>query len=75
MNSPYTWSSDNDYIAGQQKVTGLKVVNDVAEQQAFSGVLTSHEEQIWFLLQVVEKHCRDFPNFLKSTFTSTSADS
>jgi len=61
MNSPDTWSTDNDYIVGQRKVRSLKVVNDAAERgvaliQAFSGVLTNQEEQKQFLLQVVEKH-------------------
>jgi hypothetical protein len=54
------WDSDKDYIVGQQKVKGLKVVKDAAERgasmiQAFSGVLTCQEEQKQFLLQVIEK--------------------
>jgi len=89
MNSPDTWCSDDDYIVGQRKVKSLKVVNDAAERgvaliQQFNGVLTNQEEQKQFLLQVVEKHRRDFPNTNKSTLnkvtaaaveaTSTSAD-
>ena len=78
MNSPDTWSSDNDYIAGQRKLKSLKVVNDAAERgvaliQAFNGVLTNQGEQKQFLLQVVQKHRRDFPNTNKSTFTTVTA--
>lgn len=78
MKSPDTWSTDNDYIVGQQKVRSLKVVNDAAERgvaliQAFNGVLTNQEEQKQFLLQVVEKHRRDFPNTNKSNFTTLTA--
>jgi hypothetical protein len=74
------WDSDKDYIAGQQKVKGLKVVNDAAERgvaliQAFSGVLTCQEEQKQFLLQVIEKHRHDFPNPNKSTLTAAAATS
>jgi len=78
MNSPDTWSNDNDYIVGQRKVRSLKVVNDAAERgvaliQAFSGVLTNQEEQKQFLLQVVKKHCCDFQNCNKSTLTTVTA--
>ena len=78
LTNPDTWESDNDYIAGQQKVRSLKVVNDAAERgvaliQAFNGALTSQEELKQFLLQVVEKHRHDFPNPNKSTFTAVTA--
>jgi hypothetical protein len=78
--SPDKWNSDNNYIAGQQKVRSLKVVKDVAERgvaliQTFNGVLTIQEEQKQFLLQVVEKHRRDFPNANKSTLTATASSS
>lgn len=75
---PDIWDSDDDYIVGQRKVRSLKVVNDAAERgvaliQAFNGVITNQEEQKQFLLQVVEKHRRDFPNPNKSTFTAIAA--
>lgn len=76
--NPDTWATDNNYIVGQKKVASLKVVNDAAERgvaliQAFNGVLTNQEEQKQFLLQVVEKHRRDFPNANKSTLTVPAA--
>ena len=46
-------------------VNNLACVNDSAEHgvaliKNFNSVLTKNEEQKQFLLQVVEKHCRDF---------------
>ncbi len=78
--SPDQWNSDHDYIAAQQKLRSLKVVNDAAERgvaliQTFNGVLTNQEEQKQFLLQVVEKHRCDFPNANKSTLTATASAS
>ena len=78
INSPDTWSTDNDYIVGQRKVRSLKVVNDAAERGvalilAFSGFLTNQEKQKHFLLQVMDKHGCDFPNCNKSTLTTVTA--
>ncbi len=77
-SNPATWSSDNDYIIAQKRVRCLKVVNDAAERgvaliQTFNGILTNQEEQKQFLLQVVEKHRRDFPNPNKSTFVAAAS--
>jgi len=77
MNSPDTWSTDNDYTVGQRKVRSLQVINDVAERgvaliQAFNGVQTNQEEQKQFLLQVMDKHRFDFTNCNKSTLTTVT---
>ena len=77
--SPDTWATDSNYIAGQQKVKSLKVVNDAAERgvaliQEFNTVLTVQEDQKQFLLQVVEKHRRDYPNAKKSTLNRLCTD-
>ena len=74
------WGRDKEYIAGQQKVKALKVVNDAAERgvaliQAFNGVLTCQEEQKQFLLQVIGKYRHDFPHPNKSTLTAAAATS
>ena len=50
------------------RVMSLKVVNDAAERsvaliQSFNAVLTNQEEQKQFLLQAVEKHRKNFPEF------------
>lgn len=78
--SPDMWESDNNYIVGQRKGRSVKVVNDAAERgvaliQEFNGVLTIHEEQKQFLLQVIEKHRHDFPNPNKSTLTADATKS
>ena len=74
------WESDNGYIVGQRKVRSLKIFNDAAERgvaliQEVNGVLTIHEEQKQFLLQVIEKHRHDFPNPNKSTLTAAATKS
>jgi hypothetical protein len=76
--SPNLWDSNKEYIIGLQRVRSLKVVNDAAERgvaliQEFNGVLTVQEEQTQFLLQVIEKHRRDYPNPKKSTITAAAA--
>jgi len=57
---------------GKDRVNKLKVVNDATEGgvslvQSFNSVLTKQKEQKQYLLQVVEKHRRDFPDATKST--------
>ncbi|ESO01544.1 hypothetical protein HELRODRAFT_174506 [Helobdella robusta] len=71
-SSPDMWNNDNDYIIGQRKVRSLKVVNDAADKgvaliQEFNRVVTNDEDQKEYLLQVIEKHRKDFPNPKKST--------
>jgi hypothetical protein len=69
---PATWNTNDDYFQAQAATQKLKVVNDAAERgialcQTFNAVLTKHEDQKQFLLQVVEKHRLEFPNANKST--------
>ena len=56
----------------KQKMTSLSVVNDHAERgvaliEEFSGHLTKDEEQLQFVLQVVQAHRRAYPDALKRT--------
>jgi len=59
MNSPDTFSNDNDYIVGRRQVRSLKVVNDHqwcsrARRGLDSGVHWSPNQKKHFLLQVIE---------------------
>lgn len=69
---PSEWINDPIYVDSQTTVAQLKVVNDAAERgisliEAFNSAITIKEEQKQFLLQVVEKHRKDYPNANKST--------
>lgn len=53
----------------------MKVVNDHAERgvaliQEYNGYLTHSEEQLQFLLHVVEDHRRIYPDCKKSTLAA-----
>ena len=57
------------------RIKSLSVTNEhvecgIALVQAFSGCLTHDKEQLQFLLQVLAKHCKKFPDALKKTVTS-----
>jgi len=77
---PSMWKSLDDYRHGQNRVMSLKVVNDAAERgisliQSFNAVISNQEEQKQYLMQVVEKHRRDFPDPNKSTLTRDTLNS
>lgn len=64
-SDPSTWESNEDYMAGNRLVSSLSVVNDRAERgvalmQRYNQALTKDEDQREYLLQVVEKHRKDF---------------
>ena len=70
---PAEWSSLDDYKISSNFVKSMSVVNDTAERgvaliQNFSNHLTKNEEQLQYILQVVEKHRQTFPNANISTF-------
>ena len=72
--SPDLWSSNESFQEGKEFVSNLKVVNDTAERrvklnQDYAAILTENEEQRRSLLQIVEKHRKEFPNFRKSTLS------
>lgn len=55
--------------------TDLKVVNDIAERalaliEQYNDSLTKNEEQKQYLLQVVQKHRKAFPNCHKKNLKS-----
>ena len=62
------WDALDSFREARVRVMSLKVVNDAAERsvaliQSFNAVLTNQEEQKQFLLQAVEKHRKNFPEF------------
>src|SRR6218665_717760 len=72
---PSTWESRSDYQNSVEKVRALKVVNDFAERgvalvQSYNRLLTKNEDELQFILQVVEEHRRKYPDTLKRTLTA-----
>ena len=65
--NPSTWKDNEEYATGKKLVASLSLVNDRAERgvalvQRYKQALTKDEDQRQFLLQVVEKHRKDFPH-------------
>ena len=72
-SDPETWSSNQDYILAQEKVSALRVVNDCAERAIklatdFNLALTHDEEQRQLIFQVVEQHRKLIRKPLKKHF-------
>lgn len=70
-DDPETWSEQSEYAALCSYVSSLKVTNDTAERgvriiQDFARTVTKNETDLQWLLQCVEKHRREFPEFKKS---------
>ena len=62
------WDSDSNYKEAETYVRHVKVVNDLSERavkliQNFSTSITNDEKQKQFLLQVVNCHHKQIPNF------------
>ena|SRR6218665_1589032 len=71
---PSAWESRSDYQNSVEKVSALKVVNDFAELgvalvQSYNRLLTKVEDELLFILQVVEEHRRQYPDTLKRTLS------
>ena len=69
---PEEWPDRLDYQEASAVIRSLKVVNDHAERgvaliQEYNGLLTHDEDQLQFLMQVVEQHRREFPDCRKGT--------
>lgn len=72
---PALWVEDETFREAQALLKGLAVVNDRAERgvalvQDFNKKITKDEDQLQFLLQVVNEHRRQFPDCTKRTLTS-----
>ena len=71
-DSPGSWSCNESFKKGRKFVANIKVVNDAAERGVklhsdYAAILTENEEQRASLLQVVEKHRKQYVDFKKST--------
>ena len=78
-NDPTQWDDDSSFQSSQQVLSGISVVNDFAERgvaliQACNQILTKDEQQLQYLLQVVEWHRREFPDAKKIQHDATSID-
>lgn len=76
---PEEWTDRADFQEASSVIHSLKVVNDSAERgvaliQEYNGILTHDEEQLQFLMQVVEQHRHKFPDCSKRTLTGDNAD-
>ncbi|KAG0725044.1 hypothetical protein GWK47_039377 [Chionoecetes opilio] len=70
---PTACPDNSEYTAAAACVKELRTVNDFAERgvalMQVNLALTKNEEQMQFLLQVVEEYRRKFPDARKSTVT------
>lgn len=72
QEDPASWNSLESYKFGKRTVNALTVVNDHTERgvalvQDYSGQMTKDEQQLQFLLQVVEEHRRRYPDPTKKS--------
>ena len=70
--NPATWVDNLDYKQAQRVIKTLNVTNDVAERgvsliQEYCGKITRDEDQMQYLLQVVQAHRRQYPDTKKET--------
>lgn len=71
---PELWPSDRSFQEAAKIFKNLKVVNDIAERAValiadYNDVLTKDEDQKQCLLQVVQKHRKDYPECNKKNLT------
>lgn len=77
--NPEEWEMDEDYNRLYNYVYHLKVVNDVSERTIwmmtrYANKLTHDAEMHAFIMQVVEAHIAEFPDFRKSTLDVNRVD-
>ena len=63
---PDKWVHDRNYLRAEEIVKSLKVDNDTAERgialiTRYNNTLTHNETERQLILQVVEKHQKEFP--------------
>ena len=78
-DSPGSWSCNESFKKGRKFVANIKVVDDAAERGVklhsdYAAILTENEKQLASLLQLVEKHRKQYVDFKKSTLALTSTD-
>ena len=65
-DDPAEWCANKKYLLGKRKAQSIAVVNDNAERSValmteFNGKITRNEQQVQYLLQVVEEHRKTHP--------------
>lgn len=68
------WETSDSYQESRKVVENLKVVNDVAERgvaliEKFNKCLTRNEDQLQYLMQVVQRHRTSHPTCQKNTYS------
>ena len=76
QEDPKSWDKRADFKTAQNSLIAMSVVNDHAERsvaliQEYSKILTKNEDQLQFVLQVVQDHRKLFPDSRKSTLSKT----
>ena len=73
-SDPEDWDANDEYKIGLNVAKNLRVVNDHAERGValiaeYNSIITKSEDQMQFLLQVVQDHRKRFPDSKKETLT------
>lgn len=74
---PSTWDNNEQYEIAAEYFRNLLVVNDAAERgvkfmKDYNRILTRDEEQLQFILQVVDSYQKKYPSHTKSALTERS---
>lgn len=69
-----SWGNNINYLNAKQIISNIKVVNDIAERgvsliEQFNKCITKDEDQLQFLLQVVQMNRQKIPDNTKKTFS------
>ena len=72
-NDVKTWQEDVNYMKAKEIVDHLKVVNDSAERaietmQTYNQHLTTQEDQLQYVLQLIEHYRKTVPTCTKKSF-------
>lgn len=72
QQDPQTWKINEQYKHCVEIVSKIKVVNDAAERgikliEEYNSILTKHEEQKNYIIQVVASYRKRFPDISKAT--------
>ena len=75
QEDPATWESNQAFQSGKLKVMNIPVINDVAERgvaliEQFNRHHTTDENQLQYLLGVVEIHRKRYPVATKAILTT-----
>lgn len=74
---PSEWASNDDYEKGLDFCKNLFVVNDTAERgvrfmQDYNRLLTLSEEEIQFILLLVDSYRKKYPTYTKTSLMTVN---